>query len=132
MIEKLTNYFVSSPKKIFLVDSLGALLTAFLTGVILVQLESIIGMPSGILYILATIAFGFAVYSFLCFLFLPKKWSLFLKTIAIANALYCFVALFLAIYLHPQVSNLGLLYFLLECFVVGIIVNLEWRIATKR
>ena len=58
---------------------------AFLLGIVLVELESIIGMPTRILYILAILACGFTVYSFLCYLLVKENWRPFLKIIAIVN-----------------------------------------------
>ena len=35
-----------TPKKLFLIDGIGAVLSAFLLGVVLVKLQSLIGMPT--------------------------------------------------------------------------------------
>jgi hypothetical protein len=46
-----------NPNRVFLVDAIGALLTAFFLFSILAQFESFFGMPSKILYLLSGIAF---------------------------------------------------------------------------
>jgi len=53
------------PKKLFATDCLGALLTAVVTGIVLVQFESVFGMPRNSLYFLSGLACLFALYSFL-------------------------------------------------------------------
>ena len=70
---------ISNPKLIFLIDGFGAILSVFLLGFVLVQLESIIGMPSQTLYILTGIAGVFSIYSFFCSFRITKKWRTFLK-----------------------------------------------------
>lgn len=58
MLEK----FISHPKKLFLIDGLGAILSVFLLGFVLVKLERVVGIPSKTLYFLATMPVFFAIY----------------------------------------------------------------------
>ena len=58
MLEK----FISHPKKLFLIDGLGAILSAFLLGYVLVKLERVFGIPSKTLYFLATLPMFFVIY----------------------------------------------------------------------
>ena len=44
----MINKFVSSPSRIFLVDGLGALLTAFIVGIVFTNFQDSIGMPKEI------------------------------------------------------------------------------------
>ncbi|MCB9038886.1 MAG: hypothetical protein H6557_19915 [Lewinellaceae bacterium] len=110
-----------SPRKLFLIDGLGALLSAFLLGVVLVQWEHIFGMPPRVLYPLAAIAGAFAVYSLSCHWFPTQNHGPFLKGIAIANLLYCCLTLGLVVYWYPQLTALGVIYFLVE---IGIVCSL--------
>jgi len=84
-------------KKLFLIDSLGALITALILGFVLTSFEDTFGMPAGILYILSLIAFIYSIYSSLCYLLIKTNFILFLKVIAIANLLYCFITIALVI-----------------------------------
>lgn len=121
----------SPPNKLFLMDGLGAVLSAFLLGVVLVQLEEYIGMPPSILYGLALVACCFAVYSISCYFKIGKNWQPFLKAIAFANLTYCFVTIGLVFYCYAQLSTLGLLYFLLEHLVVFSIIAIELKVAYR-
>ena len=121
----------SNPKRLFLIDSLGAVLTAFMLGVVLVQFEQVFGMPRRVLYVLSLAACGFAAYSFLCYLFAGKNWRPFLTVIAIANLLYCFVTLGLVAYLWEQLTALGVAYFLGEIVVIVILVAIELKATFK-
>ena len=118
-------------KKLFLIDFLGAVLSAFLLGVVLVKYEDRIGLPTEILYLLAAIAVIFAIYSFICYLTFKDNGKPFLTAIAIANLLYCCFTICLMIYLREHISQLGLIYFLLEVSIILILVKFEFATAQK-
>ena len=119
-----------NPRTLFLVDGVGALVSAVMLGVVLVQLEPLIGMPRRVLYVLALIPCFFMVYSFLCFLKPPQNWKFFMRMIAIANLSYCALTLGLVIYLFPQLTVLGFTYFILEIIVVVTLVIIELKTAS--
>jgi len=112
-------------KQLFLLDSLGAFLTALLLSQVLARFESSFGMPREILFVLAGIAACFALYSLLCHFFLKKKWQPYLKAIAIANTIYCLVTLGLVIYFFRSLTWLGILYFFGEIIVVVSLARIE-------
>ncbi|OJJ14323.1 hypothetical protein BKI52_43370 [marine bacterium AO1-C] len=118
-----------TPKKLFLIDSLGALLTALMTGVVLTTLEAHIGMPVKTLYYLAMIACIFAVYSLWNHLKMKPNWPFFMKIIAIANLTYCSATFALAIYHRETVTLLGFIYFALEVAVVVALATIELKTA---
>ena len=118
-----------SPRQLFLVDSLGALVSALLLGVLLVQLESAFGMPKAVLYKLAFTALGFACYSFLCYRLFPANWPLFMRLIAVINLLYCGVTLVLVFYYQEVITRLGYLYFVGEIIIVSLLAILELKTA---
>ena len=117
------------PKQLFLLDGLGALLTAFLLGIVLVRLEPVIGMPAHLLYMLSAVACVFAVYSFSNVLFPKANWRPYLIAIAIANLVYCCLTLGLMIYLRHELSTLGKVYFTLEIAVIIGLVSMELKTA---
>lgn len=119
------------PQKLFLVDSLGALLSAILLGLVLALFEKTFGMPQNVLYALAVIPCVFAVYSFLCFLSKTAHWRPFMKIIAIANLLYCCLTAGLMIYFYQQLTILGLIYFVLEIMIVMSLAFIEWKTASN-
>lgn len=120
-----------NPRKLFLIDSLGALLSAFLLGYVLVKFESTFGMPPKVLYILASIAGAFAVYSFVCFLGNLSNWRRFMRIIAIVNLLYCCLTLGLVIYLYQELSVLGVIYFVLEIIIIVLLAMVELKTASN-
>ena len=125
------NRLMNQPKKIFLLDGVGALVSAFFLGVVLVRFENLIGMPLNVLYLLAIIPCFFAVYSFYCHFVLKNNWSVFLKIIAVANLSYCILTIGLLFVYYQSLSVLGLLYFLVEQMLIGILIALELKASLK-
>lgn len=119
-----------NPKKLFLIDGSGALLSAFLLGVVLVRFEPVFGMPRETLYFLAFLPCIFAVYDIYCYLRITKNQELFLKFIAAANLVYCVVSTGLVLQHYQRLTNLGLAYFVLEIIVVIVLAMVELKTAS--
>lgn len=117
------------PRKLFLLDGIGALLSAFLLGVILANFESTFGMSKKVLYFLAVLPCFFAIFSFTSYFRNVKNWRPYLKAIAIANLTYCCLTAFLVFYFYEQLTALGVAYFLLEIAVIVILVYIELKTA---
>ena len=128
MLTKIT----SNPKLVFLLDCLGALLSAFLLGVVLTSFEPIFGMPRQVLYGLAALAGLFAVHSFLNYRWFKENWRPYLRGIAIVNLLYCCLTAALVIYFRQELTKWGLLYFLQEMVVIMVVVGLEFKTITRK
>lgn len=67
MLKQLIGKIELEPKQLFLIDGLGAILSAILLGLVLVRFERIFGIPSSTLYFLAIIPIFFAIYDFLSY-----------------------------------------------------------------
>ena len=121
-----------TPKKLFLTDSSGAALSAFLLGVVLVRFENTFGMPREILYFLAITACFLAIYSLMSFLLIKENGKPYLKIIGYANLLYCGVTVGLIIYFNRVLTNWGLIYFLSEVAVIVTLAVVELKFASKQ
>lgn len=128
MVKRMIDSILMKPRKIFLIDAIGAFVTAVTLGVIFTKIQGYIGMPRAILSILAFIALGFCIYSFSCYYFLKNDLKPFLKAIAIANLLYCLTTAILIFTLFQQLTIFGLFYFIGEIMVIGILVYFEFII----
>lgn len=131
MIKRLLKSFTLNPKKLFLIDGLGAVLSAFLLGIILVKFESIIGIPPSTLYFLAVFPLLFAIYDFYCYQKKYNNLKSFLKGIAIVNLLYCCLSIGIAFYHRKTISNLGWTYIIVEIFIIIILSNFELTVAKQ-
>lgn len=117
-------------RRLFLIDCLGALLTAFLSGIVLVQLETLFGMPRKVLYVLAVIALIYAAYSACCWFFATANLRFFLRIIAIANGVFCLLTVALLIVYRERLTGFGLAYFVAEICVILGLIYVEWRNAS--
>ncbi|MFK8005440.1 MAG: hypothetical protein AB8H03_03680 [Saprospiraceae bacterium] len=130
-LQPIIHRMISNPKLMFLIDGLGAVLSVFLLGVVLVQLENLIGMPSKTLYVLAGIAGFFVVFSFFCAFRIKKNWRLFLKVIAFFNLSYCLLTFSLVLFHQAHLTTLGVGYFLLEIIIIVSLSIFEFKVATS-
>ncbi|MGG6232245.1 hypothetical protein [Tenacibaculum sp. SDUM215027] len=131
MIKKLLKNIPKKPKKLFLIDGLGAILSAFLLGVVLVNFESIIGIPPSTLYLLAVLPIFFAVYDFYCYQKTDNSLKPFLRGIAILNLLYCCLSIGVAFYHFKTITSIGWGYILVEVSIIIILSIVELTIAKR-
>lgn len=129
ILQKLVNKI--TPRQLFLLDSIGALLTATMLGFVLPMFQEYFGMPVDTLHTLSIIAVCFFLYSLLCYISNPQQWKPFLKIIATANALYCCLTTTLVIYYHAQLTTLGWIYFIQEILIIVSLVYIELSKANK-
>ena len=127
--DKILKQFSSSPKRLFLIDGIGALLSAFLLGFVLVQFERIFGIPRSTLYFLAFIPCLFAVYDFYCYRIIKRNIGFYLRVIAFLNLLYCAVSIGFMIYHFQTITVFGWAYIILEILIVISLVMLELKTA---
>ncbi len=127
-IENLT----SNPKRLFLIDSIGAFLSASFLFVILSFFEQEFGVPQKTLYLLFGIACFFSTYSIFCSIFVDKQWSVFLKIISIANLFYCLLTIIFLIINHNSITLLGLIYFIIETMIISCLAYIEFRTANRK
>jgi len=121
----------TEPKKLFLIDGIGAIVSAFFLGIVLIKYQPSIGMPKPVLYFLASIACLFSVYSLSCFFLITKNFRPFLKGIALANLLYCCTTIVLILYFSRELTILGWTYFILELVVLGCMIRLEIKASAQ-
>lgn len=117
IIERIIEWGNTNPKRLFIIDGIGAILSAILLGVVLVKLEYLFGIPKPTLYFLASLPFIFAVYDFYCYHNIYSTLELSLKGIAFINLIYCCISIGLAIYHRKSITNIGWIYILIEVFL---------------
>lgn len=115
-------------RTIFLLDGVGALISALSLGVILPAFQEWIGMPHKVLYQLASLATIFAFYSLTRYKFADLSNPNWLRGIIALNLSYCALSLTLVVTHFESLTALGLTYFILEKVIVLAIVGLEWKI----
>jgi len=129
-MKRISNLLRTIPE-IFLVDGIGALLTAGLLFVLVIPYHELFGLPAHVLKPMAYAGILFATYSILCYFLNPTKWPIFLKIIAGANTLYCVYTLLRLIEYRASVTIWGWIYFIGEIIIVMSLVQWEWRLSTS-
>jgi len=129
--QSLINWFSTNLKQLFLIDAIGAAVTAYFIGIVLVKFDAYFGMPRQVLYVLATIALIFWVYSTCCYLFIKRNFKPFLKLIIFANLLYCCLTIALLFFYFKQLTILGFVYFIGEILVIVGLVLIEKRVCER-
>jgi len=119
------------PHRIFLLDGLGAVLSAACLGLVLAHFPDTFGASPDMLYLLAGMAGVFAVYSLACYFLAPIRWRPYLVGIAIANTLYGFFTIWLVFGGDANLTLWGRTYFVLELIVLAGLIFLELSRATQ-
>lgn len=128
---QIQKWGLKYPKKLFLLDGSGALLSAFLLGFVLVEFEDVFGIPRKTLYFLAVLPCVFVVYDFFSYFAKPQKTSLLLKGIALINITYCSLSICLGIYHFKQITIFGWCYISIEVLIILTIAFFEWNVGKK-
>ena len=115
----------SNPRRLFLIDAIGALVTMMLLLLIQQFFQEYFRMPSEILLVLIVVAAVFCLYSMGCSFFVRSQWRLFLGVMIALNLLYCLLTLVFVIYCFQQLTAFGMLYFVGEGVVIGGLVCVE-------
>lgn len=132
MISQLTQKLANNkPRKLFLYDGFGALLSAFLLGVVLVKLEWLFGIPESSLYLLAFIPCLFFLFDIYYYRKDTGDISAPLRIIALLNFLYCCLSLGIAFYHLDVITYLGWIYIILEILIIIIIATIELGLARR-
>ena len=115
----------------FLIDGIGAAMSALFLIMIIAPFESFFGFPSDVAIYLAILPLVFCVYSLTCHFTKPKNWSTFLTCMAICNILYCVLTITMVIYFFQQLSIFGIIYFLSEKLIIIPLSIWEWKVSKR-
>ena len=130
IIRNIINHLTENPKTLFIIDGLGAMLTAILLLVVVRNFNEYFGMPKTILTYLSAIAACFAIFSTSCFLLVKQNRLPFIRSISYANLLYCILILILLIMYCYQLTIMGIIYFIVEIIIISVLAYIELNVAT--
>lgn len=125
LINRILKWGYNNPKKLFLIDGCGAILSAIILGIIMPQFVTLFGIPKSTLYFLATLPCLFAIYDFYCYFKINKNFKKYIKAIAYVNIIYCCLSILLAIHHIQVITNLGWVYIIIEILIVFMLAMIE-------
>jgi hypothetical protein len=117
-------------RNIFLLDGVGATLSAALIGLILPLFSHWVGLPSWSLHYLAILPLIYAFYSFACYRFVTPVTPSLLKTIVILNLVYCLIS-GAVIFAFPAITVWGRAILTAEILITLGVVAIEMKIYRK-
>ena len=129
MTTVLAARLARTPRTLFFIDGVGALVTALLVGVVLPTIPEYVAMPRPVLRALALTALILAAYSLACVVLRPSRWPRYLRGIALANAAYCVATTVCLVYFRARLALGDWLYFVGEILVIGALAALERQVA---
>jgi hypothetical protein len=132
MENKDKQSFNLTPKKLFIFDGVGALISAFMLGVLWIRFDHVVGIPTNTLYLLATFPVLFALFDLIAIRQIAARQILFLRIIALANLSYCLLSLGFAWHHHETLTTLGWIYIIAEVIIVASLAYIELRVAKKQ
>ncbi len=128
MISSFTNQFKKHPRRIFVFDGLGAIITIFFLKIVLVQLNDLVGIPISTLKILASLPMLFLLMDVVGYVFYDRIGLTSLTLIILMNISYCFVSLYFGWLDVASITWLGWMYLIVEIIVLIGVVLLEIRV----
>ena len=128
---KSIQQLVALPRKLLLIDGLGALFTAIMIFIIS-KLQPYFGLPHQALYLLCSIALAFSLYSLCCYALVKNNHKPWLAVVAVANTLYCILTCAMIIIHWETVTPLAVMYFLGETGIIASLVYIELKSATAK
>lgn len=117
-------------RNIFLLDGIGAILSACFTGLILIRYSLFLGINVSLLQSLALLPAAYTIYSLSCYFFVTKTKPWMLLTIMGANLFYCLISLGI-ILLRDRITWRGKLLLTAEIFVIILVVLIEFNVYRK-
>ncbi len=119
-----------TPKQLFLIDGVGALISALALGVVLPIFQHYFGVPISSLVLLASAPVLFVIYDLVCYF--SSAGGSALKLIAFANLGYCLLSVSLLSNHFYALTTLAFIYFSLELVIVFLLAVIELRASAKK
>lgn len=115
---------------ILLFDAVGALVSAFFLGVVLVYLEEWIGIPVDVLYVLASVPVLLFILDLIFYIWFKYQWKKLIRVIAMANLIYAIISAGLLIIHAGVLEPLGWIYFIAEILILIGMVKIEFQLSS--
>jgi len=114
-------------RNIFLVDGLGALLSATFTGLMLTRYSLFLGINVATLQALSLLPLAFSIYSFGCYFLIKRTKPWMLLAIIAVNSLYCLISLAIILF-REKITWRGQTLLSAEIVVILFVIFLELKI----
>jgi hypothetical protein len=128
----IQNKLLKEPLFVFLIDGIGAFISAFFLGFVLKWLANYVHIPPKMLCILTLPALVYMFFSLACYVAKVKNWAFFLKITLAGNIFYFCLSIFATFIFYPSINILGLIYLGSECLILLFLICLEYELITQK
>ena len=118
------------PRQLFLIDGVGALVSAIMWGAVFAQFETITGFPTNTCYFLSVFPLLFIVFDFASYQW-AKNLSMNLRIIAMLNLGYALLSMIM-LFMHVEtITFFGYAYLFLELAIVLLLAGIECKVSIR-
>ena len=128
---RMLKLITSSNRNIFLLDCIGAFVSGFLLFFVLRPFNLYFGISKDVLLIPTIFAFSLSIFSLIC-LNIKYPWRPLLRIIIIANLFYCSIITGIIITYYSSLTQMAVLFFLLEVLIIYLLIYIEFRLLNNR
>jgi hypothetical protein len=128
-IERILAWAVRDPRKLFLIDGAGAILSIVLLGYVLVEWVEFFGIPIRALNVLVIFPCLYLAFDLYCLLSSQLRFRLCLKVIGSLNLCYFVFAIGSALYFYNELTIFGRLFVTSESALIIVLSAFEFRVA---
>lgn len=116
----------------FIIDTLGALVSAAMLGLVLPHFVALTGIPFAVLKLLVIPPLLYVLIDFCAIVQLHHKWSAqLLRFVAVLNLLYCLFSISIAFIHTSSLTLFGWMYILGEIGIILVLARWEWKTAKR-
>ena len=130
-IQKAVHFFTDHPSRLFLLDGIGATLSAALLLLLHFVFQVTNGLPPLIVYALVAAALFLSAYSLTCSWLLRRCHARYLRVIALLNGTYLLTVWILLVLYCSRLHPILIICFILESVVLGFLIYLELKVTNQ-
>jgi hypothetical protein len=130
-IQKAVHFFTDHPSRLFLLDGIGATLSAALLLLLHFVFQVTNGLPPLIVYALVAAALFLSAYSLTCSWLLRRCHARYLRVIALLNGTYLLTVCILLVLYCSRLHPILIICFILESVVLGFLIYLELKVTNQ-
>ena len=130
-IQKAVHFFTDHPSRLFLLDGIGATLSAALLLLLHFVFQVTNGLPPLIVYALGAAALFLSAYSLTCSWLLRRCHARYLRVIALLNGTYLLTVCILLVLYCSRLHPILIICFILESVVLGFLIYLELKVTNQ-
>ena len=130
-IQKAVHFFTDHPSRLFLLDGIGAILSAALLLLLHFVFQVTNGLPPLIVYALVAAALFLSAYSLTCSWLLRRCHARYLRVIALLNGTYLLTVCILLVLYCSRLHPILIICYILESVVLGFLIYLELKVTNQ-